>query len=93
MFSSIDRIGRDKSLSVYPNPVTEQLFIELELNQSANAVIKIIGLDGKHVRAIEAEVFSGQNNFEIGIADLLPGIYFIEIISSKETWTTKITKI
>ena len=93
MFSSLGELEEEKSLLVYPNPVAEKLFIELAVNQSANAKIKIVGLDGKTIQTAGLELFSGPNKFEMGTEDLVPGIYFIEIISPKETWTTKITKI
>ena len=92
MFSSLGELEEEKSLLVYPNPVAEKLFIELAVNQSANAKIKIVGLDGKIIQTAGLELFSGPNKFEMGTEDLVPGIYFIEIISPKETWTTKITK-
>lgn len=93
MFSSLGELEEERSLLVYPNPVAEKLFIELEINQSANAKIKIIGLDGKIIQTGGLELFSGPNKFEMGTEDLVPGIYFIEIICPKETWTKKITKI
>jgi hypothetical protein len=83
MIISVDEYSLENSLSVYPNPTSNQLSIdtELEINE-----ITIIDITGKLIKTTK------QNTSTINVADLSNGIYFIKIITDKGTLTKKFVK-
>jgi hypothetical protein len=76
----------DSKCSIYPNPATS--YITLELNQSVNSdlTINIYNLLGEPIRT---EVIK-QNRQPINISDLKSGIYVVEIKSKDWIETQKL---
>jgi hypothetical protein len=76
--------------SIYPNPTTGNLTIELTNNTSTVAtVIEVYGMLGER---IIREEFSGQSKLEISLALQPPGIYILRVIAGKETVTVKVIR-
>jgi heat shock protein HslJ len=76
---------KDKfNIAVYPNPVTDMLFITSEGNTIES--IKIYSLDGTQI--IEAK----SNVISIDVSNLSEGLYFIEISSSEGKSVQKFVK-
>jgi hypothetical protein len=73
----------DLSVSIYPNPVKELLFIESKENISS---ITIFDIHGKKVKTVNAQS-------EINLSGLQSGVYFVSITSENGgIWTEKIVK-
>lgn len=90
--SLINSIATNQSLQmnmeVYPNPSKEQ--ITLSLNQNlTDASVKIITVSGQCV--LEKYKLSGSR-FVLNIADLLSGVYFVEVAEKGITSRTKFVK-
>jgi hypothetical protein len=67
-------------VSVFPNPATETVNIQLSLQTGKTADIKIISLDGKTVAQIGARSISAGNVTELfNLPKLAPGMYMIQI--------------
>lgn len=60
---------------IYPNPVTDILQIRMENNNNRCVLIEVISLSGQVVRSYQ---IVGQS-FNVDMADLRPGAYFIRI--------------
>lgn len=74
----------NSTISIYPNPTSNQLNIlnnGLTLNQ-----INIIDITGKKIKTINNNVTS------INVADLSPGIYFVELITEEGSTIQKFVK-
>jgi heat shock protein HslJ len=81
----LDVAEKDKlNITVYPNPVSETLFVASEDNTIEN--IKIYSLDGNQI--IEAS----SNLNSIDVSTLSEGLYFIEIFSSEGKSVQKFVK-
>ncbi|MFN0293494.1 T9SS type A sorting domain-containing protein [Pedobacter helvus] len=65
-------------ISIYPNPVTDIIHIDLKTNTSSDYLIKISDLSGKFIKAIR----SSNKLPEFNVAELIPGIYVIDILNS-----------
>ena len=83
------------SNSIYPNPVTDMAYIELELYESGDVKIEIIDSRGRvvslqkerhHGAGIQKFEWDGTN--EIGVR-MPEGIYFTRISSSEGIWVEK----
>lgn len=67
------------SSRIFPNPATEFIQIEIDVNSTGNLNIELISLNGSIVNSTSGEVKSGLNTFEIDVRDVVSGIYFIKI--------------
>jgi hypothetical protein len=78
---------------VYPNPVTDILNINFELNKSTTSNIEILDLSGKQVTVIADENLKGMVSKQINTTEFKSGIYFVKIQTENETVTKKISVI
>lgn len=79
-----------KSLSVYPNPVGDNLNISLDLKEKSAVKLSIVGLDGKLVKALtEEDMDAGKQNLSFGM-DLTKGIYLLHVSANKQVITKRI---
>ena len=79
--TSIEQNSQTKSnISVFPNPVTNELNISIPENTNENTKIQVLDLCGKIIYASNQKLHSGQTT----IADFnaKPGIYFLSISTS-----------
>jgi len=79
----IEHTYSESVFKLYPNPAHDFLYVEVE----TPTLIKIYSLDGKLLRNEKVE-----ENAEIDIADLTPGIYIISSVSSNRPITQKLIK-
>jgi len=77
----IDSPSIENDLKIYPNPTSNYLTIESDLNYHT---INIYNLSGKIVKTTE------RNN-QILVSDLSKGLYFIQLVADKNVITKKFT--
>ena len=68
---NINELDLDNTISIYPNPITDRLFIKSE----GNIIVKVLNSLGQ-------EVYSGTDK-QINMNGLNQGIYFIQITNEK----------
>jgi hypothetical protein len=66
-------------LFVYPNPVKDQLSLEISYYESSEGKIKIYNSIGSLVREKDVRFIRGTNRESMDITMLNKGIYFVEI--------------
>lgn len=70
-------------LKVYPNPATEELFLEYELQNESTASLFINDLSGRKIMSWNLnELRKGKNNINVNISMLKPGHYIISYHSN-----------
>ncbi len=67
------------STDIYPNPVSEELFVNIVSDKQQNISIKIIDITGKLVLSNNINVKEGNFVKNIDISNLHKGIYLIQI--------------
>ena len=72
------------NIRIYPNPVNETLYIKLAKNEKTQQ-IKVYGITGKLIKTVES-----VDNIDFRLFS--PGLYFIEVKTSKEIYTLKVVK-
>jgi hypothetical protein len=78
---------KELNISVYPNPASEILFVNLgKINQMTE--IQIVNMTGQ----ILHKEFTNKWSITLNIGDLNKGIYYINIITKKHKVTKKIIK-
>jgi len=78
-----------QNISIYPNPVTNQLNIEFGVSTSVNEQIQrisILNITGKIVKTIVS------NNNTIDVSNLTKGIYFLQIQTENGMAVSKFIK-
>jgi len=76
--------GKDGNISIYPNPITDVLSIR---GFTGLATLKIIDLNERILMSIQI-----TNNEPISVSSLLPGMYFVTLITTEGTLKRKIIK-
>ncbi|PCI94137.1 MAG: hypothetical protein COB15_14845 [Flavobacteriales bacterium] len=78
-----NNIDLNTEIEIYPNPTSNQLSIDTELNISE---VRIVDITGKTIITIK------QKTKTINVAELVNGIYFIKVIADEKTITKKFVK-
>jgi hypothetical protein len=68
---------------VYPNPATE--FLQIETGETITAAA-LYSADGKLVRKVNPQ----SNSLNLGVQELNPGLYFLQVKTSGQVYTEKI---
>jgi hypothetical protein len=65
-------------LNVYPNPVSDQMYINFNLPESENLDMQIVSVTGRILRDVTNDVFkAGNYNLRFPIGSLANGMYFL----------------
>jgi hypothetical protein len=83
-----------KMVSITPNPTKNDIAVNVQLNENAFVVMKIVDNSGVEMMRKAQRVNEGTSNFLIdGSNKLKPGMYFLEVtINSKERMVAKLLK-
>jgi hypothetical protein len=73
---------------LYPNPATEEIFIEIENTTAENINYQIIDLSG---RLVKQGMLTNRIN-GISVAELTNAVYFVQLIGANETKVLKFVK-
>jgi len=88
-------IRNDRDLiNIYPNPVADNLNIDLNASEASEGIVKITDIQGKEALISRLDIGKGGNHFDLDISSLKPGIYFVKVICENNTVypISKITK-
>jgi hypothetical protein len=74
-------MGKDQAISVFPNPVTDNVVFEFETEQKKGTLLSVYNMNGQVVRQVRlAENYS---KMELELSDLVEGIYMVEITNGE----------
>lgn len=78
----LGKVEADKTLTIYPNPVTDNAIIGYELKEAGMTELSIINPAGQVVKTIE-KGFKNSGNHTVSIqkSGMLPGVYFLRLTS------------
>jgi hypothetical protein len=84
--------GFIENITVYPNPVVDELKIAFKSNQRSLAVVSFFNNIGKPVFRQESDVEPGNNIITIDLRSksIQPGVYFVQLVSDGQTITRKL---
>ncbi|HOZ52901.1 MAG TPA: T9SS type A sorting domain-containing protein, partial [Chitinophagaceae bacterium] len=81
------------TVSIYPNPSTDILNIDLYTAKSANIVVKVLDMSGRTVKQVIAKSNSGMNNLTVSLNELASGLYTVQILeNNKLSFVEKVRK-
>jgi len=80
----------DGSVSIYPNPASESVNLQMNLNNSAMATIKLINVQGMLIYEESTTLPQGTYLKSIDLSKEAKGVYWLQVITDKGTSTNKI---
>ena len=95
LVNGINEFAEEIDLSVYPNPVTEQVTIEYKLKGSEQVNIDLFDLAGKKIETllIEKQIAGNYiNSYQLPV-NIIPGTYFVRIQAGEGVAYKQITKL
>ena len=78
-------------ISIYPNPVKNNLFIISSLDQPTDVTIEIIDIQGRIISSYNDRFYPNTEN-KINLIELTNGLYFIKLTSGKGQFIKKFIK-
>jgi len=86
--STVDRVNtEDKSLRVFPNPVTDKSTVRFYARSAGNARISAFGTDGKKIIEANENVQAGYHSFQLSLPN---GVYLIQVKGAGYSHTAKV---
>ncbi|MGZ7067799.1 MAG: T9SS type A sorting domain-containing protein, partial [Methanobacterium sp.] len=83
----------NETLSIYPNPATNQITIEFELTETKNIFFEIKNVLGQTITSISNTAFQkGINKIEIDVSDQPSGIYILQLLNNRKSVYAKFIK-
>ncbi len=82
----VNEVTKDLTMSVYPNPASDQLTIEFNQLLPNGTTLSIIDLSGK---VILNRLISNAPRSVIDTSELSDGLYFVQVISNKKSSTQR----
>ncbi len=69
--------------SVYPNPASEKLTVQVTLKQNEKATMEIVNTLGEVVASLVSDLSAGQSSVDFNVKDLASGSYFISVSTAE----------
>jgi len=93
-----DTVVQINNLKTYPNPVKTHTTFAFELNEQSDVEILVGDISGNQIRSVyKNKLEAGQNEIEVDLGGLSPGIYFyrLQLANQKGTFSQsqKLVKI
>lgn len=85
----IETTSSPESFSLYPNPATNELTIEIDGIETKNATIRIISMLGQTVFEKTEQANNGVLKDLLDVSQLSEGIYFVEVIAGEKRLVKK----
>ncbi len=87
----IEEEEKNFSLSIYPNPTTEDAFIVVDMKEANELSMQIMDITGSLVKAENLGVRNGEQVLNFNGAELDAGIYFVKIQVGNQVITKRVT--
>ncbi len=87
---SYNNIHNNSSLTAYPNPVNDMLFIELHIPYDARIDVSLYDENGRLVKLLlQTNALEGKNLLSFSTQPLANGVYFLQVRDDKQLFLTK----
>ncbi len=80
------------SINLYPNPVSEQLYINIEVQERKEARLVVYDVSGKLVLEDFTDLEAGQSEIQLNTEELMPGFYILEVSGNNFQFRNKFVK-
>jgi hypothetical protein len=89
---NVEGLQAETSFAVYPNPVSDVAFLELNMGQAADVNMTVLNLLGQTVMTENlGNVAAGQRRVELNFTNLQSGVYLVSLDMGASTQTLRVT--
>jgi hypothetical protein len=92
----VDKTGIEEmfgfGMSIYPNPTSDQLFIELEEANSGFLTISVSDLSGRIIRSFPDKFIQAETKIALDLNGLASGTYLLNLSKDGKSISHKISK-
>ncbi|QNL21183.1 T9SS type A sorting domain-containing protein [Hyphobacterium sp. CCMP332] len=81
--------GNQNSIGVFPNPLFDKATLEIHIENVSPTEIVLFNIIGKEIHRQKLSGLGQNSRFEVDFSFLNPGVYFLSLISKRETIATK----
>lgn len=81
------------TVSVFPNPASSELNLNVSLEKSETITIEVIDFTGKSVIVSNVHFKEGENNYKVDLSRFSDGIYFVKLNSGNLNYSEKVVKL
>jgi len=81
-----------EDVSIYPNPITDLVTVTFQSTGDGRVDLNVMNIDGKTVQSAQYDIQEGLNSIPMGMSDIAPGLYVIEIKDGHSRKYVKIVK-
>ncbi|HMT72378.1 MAG TPA: T9SS type A sorting domain-containing protein, partial [Saprospiraceae bacterium] len=67
------------TVSIYPNPTTDILNIDLYATSAQNTTVKLLDMSGRVIRQVQAKSSVGMNNIQLSLGEIASGVYTVQV--------------
>ena len=85
-----DLTALDKLITIYPNPASNQLFLDCTLPQSSDIIVTIANVLGQDILRKEFKKVNQIDNLVLDINTLKDGIYLVKVSNGSKSFTQKV---
>ncbi|HLG33931.1 MAG TPA: choice-of-anchor V domain-containing protein [Bacteroidia bacterium] len=80
------------AFDAFPNPASANIFVSITVKQSLTYSVQLVDVSGKCMKDFSVqEIFPGhEKRYELDVADISPGVYFLQVKSDERIATKKI---
>jgi hypothetical protein len=89
----VDEAGNESKITIYPNPATDQINLEVELNDAGSLYFELLDLTGKMVLR-EKQTMSyngGLQQFSVALKELPNGTYLARLTTPEGVFTQRVS--
>lgn len=87
-----ENLMSDNEITVYPNPVKDNLYLKFDKALEWDVRIRIIGIDGSILKTLQPGPVQGKAVLDISLSDLPPGLYILSVEGNKISYKARIVK-
>jgi Zn-dependent metalloprotease len=88
--NGIGEIDADAYFAIFPNPATDDLFVDFSSKKPQEYTLTLLDVIGKTIYSSSNMAVSGTNHNKISLYNVKPGVYFINLVSSSLNRTEKV---
>jgi hypothetical protein len=85
-----DVVLNKENIKLYPNPTTDQINVQFNLNHTSVVTFKLTDISGRTILTQKNTYRAGNNNVSIHCSGLQKGVYLLQTIISNKATTQKI---
>ena len=90
--TGIGNVGDLQVMEVYPNPVINNVQVQITCKQDADATLKVVDVSGRTNIEQKVKLLSGQNTTEVNMAGFAAGVYQLVIETNGQQIAYKLVK-